>query len=441
MDSLPPPDAPQGRVPQPHPDTTLPGTGRTGARRGGMRRAVFLLLCLAAVGGVVWLVHLRRENTGADAAQALRNVPIPVLAATAHTQDVLVWLDGLGTVQAYNTVTVHSMIDGPLTAVDFAEGQDVKAGAILATIDKRPYQAALDQAIAKLAQDQANLANARVDMARFDRLIKENSTSDQQAATQRATVAQLVAQVQQDQAAIETARTNFSYTDITSPISGRTGIRQVDAGNIVHASDTNGVVVITQLQPISVVFTLPQQVLGQVSAAMQQGPVEALALPQLAGGTSGATPLDTGRVAVLDNQVDNTTGTLKLKATFPNPHLALWPGGFVNVRVKVQTLHDMLTVPPVAVQRGPTGAYVYVVADGKAHRQAVTLGLQTDQVAVIIGGLRDGDQVVTDGGSRLNDGSPVRVAQPDSNAPTGSAPRAPDRVTAPGAGRRGPDNS
>ncbi len=308
-----------------------------------------------------------------------------------------IYLDALGTVQAFYTVTVHSMIDGPLIEVGFTEGQDVKKGDVLARIDARPYQAALDQAVAKKAQDAANLANAKLDLARYTKLAQTNYTTQQQADTQRATVAEDEAIVAQDQAAIDTARTNLSYTTIVSPIDGRTGIRNVDPGNIIHASDSNGLVVIAQMHPISVIFTLPQQTLGDVRAAMANGPAQVLALPQ--GNTNGSTDqpaaddngaggpglataaadppdaaaggqadpppvvLDRGTVSILDNQVDPSTGTIRLKATFPNPQLRLWPGGFVNVRLLVRTAKGAITVPPAAVQRGPQGAYVYVIGE------------------------------------------------------------------------------
>ncbi len=283
-----------------------------------------------------------------------------MLVATAEQKDVPIYLDALGTVQAFNTVTVKPMVDGPLNAVNFTEGQDVKKGDVLAQIDPRTYQAALDQATAKKAQDEAQLANARLDLARYTKLAANNYSSGQQADTAKAQVAQLEALVNQDQAQIDNARTLLGYTTITSPLDGRTGMRQVDAGNIVHASDTTGMVVITQLHPISVVFTLPQQTLAQVSRAMAQGAAKVLAYAQGAiGGQTGT--LDTGTLTVLDNQVDPTTGTIKLKATFPNPENRLWPGAFVGVQVQVDTAKDAIVVPPAAVQRGPRSAFVYVV--------------------------------------------------------------------------------
>jgi multidrug efflux system membrane fusion protein len=403
-----------------------------------MRRVLVILILLAAVAGAV--IWVRGKETNQRAARNGAGAPVPVVLAKAQTQDVPVYLDALGTVQAFNTVTVRAMIDGPLIEVNFKEGQDVKTGDVLARIDPRPYQASLDQAVAKKAQDEANLANARLDLARYQKLAKTAYTSEQQADTQRATVAQLEAQVKQDQASIDNARTQLSYCTIVSPIDGRTGIRQIDQGNIIHTSDTGGLVVITQLHPISVVFTLPQQDLGAVMRAQQAGPVKVLAFPQgtaptPAAGTaasqsgpglsastatdtvdppsSSGPQLDSGVLAVVDNQVDQSTGTIKLKATFPNKQLKLWPGGFVTVQLLARTENGVTTVPPVAVQRGPNNTYVYVVDDtDTAHRRTVNVGYQDPGVAVIAQGLKPGDQVVVDGASRLNDGTKVTVAQP-----------------------------
>ncbi len=314
--------------------------------------------------------------------------------------------------------------------VRFHEGQDVKTGDVLARIDARPYQAAFDQAVAKKAQDDATLANARVDLVRYQKLAATAYTSAQTSDTQKATVAQTEALVRQDQAQIDTARTNLSYTTIAAPIDGRSGIRQVDQGNIVHAADTTPLTVITQLQPISVVFTLPQQTLPAVAAAMRGGMPEVLALPQSRHGSRTRTArralaaaLDRGVLAVLDNEVDQGTGTIKLKATFPNPTLALWPGGFINVRLLVDTERGVTAVPPVAVQRGPQGTYVYVLRDnGTVSRRPVKVGHEDQTASVITAGVQPGDQVITDGASRLTDGAKVRVQQPGA-APEEAAPR------------------
>jgi multidrug efflux system membrane fusion protein len=407
-----------------------------------MRRLLLILAGLAILAGIGYVIVNRAGSAAKAARQAKASPPIPVLVAAAQKQDVDIWLPGLGTVQAFNTVTVHSMIDGPLVSVQFKEGDEVKAGAVLARIDPRPYQAALDQAVAKRAQDQATLANDKLDLARYVKLAATNYTTKQQADTQRAVVQEQQAQVEQDSAAIETARTNLSYTTITSPIDGLAGIRQVDQGNIIHTTDTNGLVVLAQMHPISVIFTLPQQQLGAVRSAQQAGSVEVQALPQgtssapvasaqeqagpgLAAATGSsavvADPppvvLDTGTLAVLDNLVDSTTGTIKLKATFPNPAERLWPGGFVNVRLLARVERGVVTVPPAAVQIGPNGDFLYVVgADNVAHQRAVTVGHQDEQLAVIKTGLAVGENVVTDGAARLSDGSKVTTTPPSSTA-------------------------
>ncbi len=397
------------------------------------RRWLMVVLCLLVVAGIGYAIWFWPSGSAGRAARDRNaNQPIPVLIATAEQKDVPIYLEGLGTVQAFNTVTVKAMVDGPLNAVNFTEGQDVKKGDLLAQIDPRTYQAALDQAKGKKAQDEAQLANARVDLARYTKLVANNYSSAQQADTQKALVAQLEAQVTQDQAQIDTASTQLSYTRITSPIDGRTGMRQVDAGNIVHAADATGMVVLTQLQPISVVFTLPQQSLAAVANAMRAGTPKVLAYAQGAAG-SPAGVLDTGTLAVLDNQVDPTTGTIKLKATFPNSGDRLWPGAFVGVELQVDTAKDAVVVPPAAMQRGPRGAYVYIIAqDNTASRHNVTVGHEDAQGTIITEGVKPGDKVVIDGASRLSDASKVTIVQP---AAAGAAPTA-AQPAAPGTRRR-----
>jgi multidrug efflux system membrane fusion protein len=376
---------------------------------------VAILLGGAGYAGYAWYTHKpdttvagRRHRPGSA------DDPVPVLTAAATTADVPIYLDALGTVQAFNTVNIKVMVDGPMIEVRFREGQDVHAGDVLARIDARTYQATFDQAVAKKAQDEALLANARVDLARYQKLAATAYTSGQTSDTQRALVAQDEAQVRQDQAQIDTAKTNLSYTTITAPLDGRTGIRQIDQGNIVHAADTTPLTVLTQLRPISVVFTLAQQSLPAVADAMMHPPAghsapEVLALSQ--DGSGGV--IDRGEVAVLDNTVDQNTGTIKLKATFPNENLTLWPGGFVNVRLLVRTERDVVTVPPVAVQRGPQGAYVYLLAaDDTVRRRVVKVGHEDEQASIITAGLEPGDQVVVDGASRLTDGAKVKVTTP-----------------------------
>jgi multidrug efflux system membrane fusion protein len=397
------------------------------------RRWPTVILCLLAIAAIVGVVLYRIPATPDVAG---RNRPagqgVPVLIGTAERRDMPIMLDALGTVQAFNSVTIKTMVDGPLIAVKFTEGQIVRKGDVLAQVDARNYQAAFDQAVAKKAQDEALLANARADLVRYQKLVSNNFTSAQQADTQKALVAQYEAQTRQDQALIDTARTNLDYTTILSPLDGRTGVRGVDQGNIVHASDATGLVVITQLQPIFVVFTLPQQSLPAVAKAMGAGVPTVVATPQ--GGTR-STVLDTGTLTVLDNQVDPTTGTIKLKASFPNADSKLWPGGFVGIRLQVDTAQGAVVVPPAAVQRGPRGAFVYVVgADNTVTRQVIETGYEDEQATIVTKGLTGGEKVVTDGASRLSDGTKVTIAPPAADAP----PAARVRPAAPGAQRPKP---
>jgi multidrug efflux system membrane fusion protein len=336
---------------------------------------------------------------------------------------VPVTLDAVGTVQALNTVTVRSQVDGRLVELAFREGQDVKRGDLLARIDPAVYQAQYDQAVAKKAQDEANLANARIDLQRYAALASTNAGSRQQADTQKALVAQLQALVQADQAAIDNARTYLEYTTIRSPLDGRLGIRLVDQGNLIRASDATGLVVITQLKPIALIFNLPQQHLRAVTAAMAAGsvPVEALE-------ADNVTLLDRGRLEVIDNQVDQQTGTVKLKAVFPNERLQLWPGAFVNVRITTEVLRQVVVVPTGAVQRGPTGPFVYTVEGDKAVLKPVTITRQTEEITVLASGIKPPERVVTTGFGRLTDGQAVTVAEADASA--GPRRRAPPQDAA-----------
>jgi multidrug efflux system membrane fusion protein len=343
----------------------------------------------------------------AGAAERQGGAPAPgtiaVDSAIASRVDVPIYLEGLGTVQAFYTATITARIDGALERVDFTEGQMVQKGALLAQIDPRPSQAALDQAIAMQARDAANLAGAQRDMDRYNALIGQNLVSRQQLDSQRALVEQLQAQVQVDKAAIDNARTQLDYTRITAPFSGRTGLRLVDPGNIVHAADTRGIVVVTQMQPIAILFTLPEDALQSVNKALGAGPVPVTALSR-----DGKTALDTGTLTLVDNQIDPTTGTMRLKATFPNLHSTLWPGQFVNTRVLVQRQHDALTVPNAAIEHGPAGPFAYVIkADSTVEVRALTLGIQSGDLTVISAGLAPGEQVVTSNQYRLQPGTSV----------------------------------
>ena len=302
-------------------------------------------------------------------------------------------------------VTIRSEVDGRLIDLSFKDGQDVKAGDVLAKVDPTIYQAQYDQALAKKAQDEAILVNARRDLERYLNLAKTEYAPQQQADTQRATVAQVTAQIAADQAAIDNAKAYLDRTTVKAPIDGRTGIRLVDKGNLVHASDQTGLVTVAQVKPISVIVTLPQQQLAAINRAIARGslPVEAR------DGDTGKV-IDQGEVEVVDNAVDQTTGTIKLKARFPNADLALWPGQFVNVMLRVGAIQDALIIPTPAVQRGPTGAFVYVVDDqSKVGVKPVTVTRQTETETAIASGLDSGETVVTSGFNRLSDGLTVRV--------------------------------
>jgi membrane fusion protein, multidrug efflux system len=331
--------------------------------------------------------------------------PVPVRATVARLADVPVYLDGVGTARALNTVLVKPQVEGKLIAISFIEGQEVPRGYVLAKIDPTTYQAQYDQAVATKAQHQAQLANANLDLERYMRLAASNAINKQQVDTQRALVAQLEAQTRADQAAIDNTRAILSYTNITAPIAGRTGIRQVDEGNIVRPSDTTGLVTITQIKPISVLFNLPQQTLPELNRGMAESP-----LPVDAMGPDGRTPVDSGRVVVIDNQVDPTTGTVRIKGEFPNDNLQLWPGQFVNVRLLIDTRRQVVVVPTSAVQRGPVGTFVFIIGeDSTVNVRRVTVAQQDDVRAVIASGLKAGERLVTSGFARIADKTLVEV--------------------------------
>ncbi len=351
--------------------------------------------------------------------------PVPVLVSAVTRADVPVYLDAVGTIKALNTVTVRPQVDGKLLTVNFKEGDDVKKGDVLARIDPVIYKAQLDQAIAKKAQDEAQLANSKIDLDRYERLAATAAINKQQADTQRALVAQNTALVEADQAAIDNAQAMLGYTTITAPLDGRTGIRMVDEGNLVRAADTtSAIVVITQLRPISVFFNLPQQDLAQVNTAFAKGPLAVDALR-----SDNDAVIDHGTLRVVDNQVDQTTGTVKLKAEFPNPDLQLWPGQFVNIRLLIDTLKQVLVIPTSAVQRGPNGAFVYVVKDDNtAAMRPIEVQKQDETQTVVKSGIEPNERVVTTGFVRLTDNSKVSIgsANPPAAAPPPQGGRARD---------------
>jgi len=370
---------------------------------------------------LVLLIAWRWLGSRAPAAAKLPPA-IAVDLATVTRADVPVYLEGLGTVQAFYTDTMTARVDGQIEKVAFKEGQDVKKGALLVQIDPRPYQAALGIAIATRDKDKALLANAHRDMDRYALLAPEDLASKQTVDTQRSLIAQLEAQVKGDQAAVDNARTQLDYTTIRSPIDGRTGIRQVDPGNIVHATDTTGMVVVTQLEPISIIFSLPEEQFSELSAALAKGPVTATALSR-----DDKQVLDTGTVALIDNEIDQTTGTLRVKATLPNKQRRLWPGEFVNVRVLAQTLRQVLTIPPSALQRGPDGLFTYLVQSDSTIKVAnLPAGEQTGNLVVTEKGLEAGDRVVASNQYRLQPGSRIRANDATAQAAGAGKPRAAD---------------
>jgi len=354
--------------------------------------------------------------------------------APVEKGDMPVTLSQLGTVTPLATVTVKTQISGYLVQVAFKEGQMVNKGDFLAQIDPRPYQVALEQAQAQLGKDQALLKNAQVDLQRYNTLVAQNSIAKQTRDTQVSLVAQDEATVKADQAQIDAQKLNLTYCRIVSPVTGRVGLRQVDAGNYVQTSDPNGIVVVTQLQPISVIFTLSEDSLPEVMKRVRAGAV----LPVTAYDRTGATELAQGKLDTVDNQIDTTTGTVKLRAIFDNDQLVLFPNQFVNVKLLVNTLHDADIVPNSAIQRGAPGTFVYVVKpENTVAVQKVKLGPSDGQRIAILSGLEPGQSVVTDGADRLRDGAKVTIASPQPAASTTEAPPQPqDQQQRQGSGRR-----
>src|SRR6195256_1504953 len=386
---------------------------------GARRRTVSITITLLILGGLGYIGWIAIQQKQAANRGGRPDLAVPVLAATPRIQDVPVYLDGVGSVRALNNVLVRPQVDGKLISVNFTEGQDVKKGDVLGEIDPVIYKAQLDQAVAKKAQDEALLANQRLDLARYQQLAASNAGSKQQADTARALVAQQEALVNSDQAAIDNAQATLGYTKIIAPLTGRAGLRQVDQGNIIHASDITGLVIITQLQPITVQFSLPQQQIVRVNAASAKGTLSVDVF-----GNDGITVADSGTLKGIDNQVDPTTGTLKLKAEFPNANFQLWPGQFVNVRLKVATLSHALVVPSSAAQRGPIGTFSYVIDESDiVTAKPVTVTQQNENDAVIASGLSPTDRVVTTGFANLSDGAKVIVGKDEQTPSADLAPR------------------
>jgi multidrug efflux system membrane fusion protein len=414
------------KTPEPEPNRAAVRHGVTPEPRGRSHRfrntIVLLLLAALTAYGIRAMRTPAPVRGGPDAA---KQFPVPIVAGTVVQKDVPIFLDGLGTVQALNTVTVRARVDGELKKVTFTEGQDVKAGDVLAQIDDAPFRAQFEQAQAKRGQDEALLKNALLDLERNAELMAKKVISPQQYETQKALVAQLEAAVKADDAAIQNTKVQLDYTTVVSPIAGRTGIRLVDQGNVVHATDARGIVVITQLQPITLAFTLPAQNLGEIHKQESKGEqLEVLAVDR-----DNKTVLDSGKLTVIDNQIDTTTGTIVLKATFPNRDLQLWPGQFVNARLLLTVRRQGLVVPASVVQRGPDGAFAFVIKDDlTVEMRPVTVGRIEQGEALIESGLHAGERVVVDGQFKLQPGSKVRIPETSPKAGAPGAKQKPGTV-------------
>ena len=385
---------------------------------------IVLAACGAYFGWHAWQKHEAAVKTASKPPPA-----VPVTVADVRKGDFPIYLNGLGTVQPFDTVLVRSRVDGEVVRVGFKQGQMVKEGDMLVEIDPRPYQAAYDQAVSKKAQDEANLKNAQLNLERYNELAKKDFATRQQLDTQQATVEQLTAQIKGDQAAIDNAHTQLSYTTIRSPLTGRTGFRMVDPGNNVHASDTNGIVSVVRLRPISVVFTAPEESVAEINNALANGdvPVDALS-------SDGTRTLSKGKLLLLNNQVDQASGTIQMKARFDNQDNALWPGLSVSTRLLLNIVKDAIIVPQPAIQHGPDGLFVYVVGqDNKAKKQDVKVSEQNLKDALVGEGLSAGQKVIVAGQSRVQDGVLVKPTEPQSKpaapnmAAEAPAPQAPTK--------------
>jgi len=367
------------------------------------RKTFWIGIAAAIAGGGAAYWYATHEH--ATATTAPTTAPVPVIATIAEIEGVSEYLAGIGTVQAFNRVTVHVRIDGELQEVKFTEGQNVRAGDLLAKIDPRLFQAALDQAKAKRAQDEAQLISLQKDLFRAKTLVGKSFETQQALDQTQARVDQLIASIDADQAAIENAQTQLSFTTIEAPLTGRLGMRLIDRGNIVHAGDPLGLVVITQVQPIAALFSVPQDFLNDITAAMKKGPLKVLAYSR-----DNTTKLGEGTLLLIDNQIDAATGTLRLKASFPNEDDAMWPGQFINARLELAVRNDAVAVPAQVLQRGPNSLYAYVVKpDLSVERRTIRVGSVRDGRAVIEAGLSPGERVVVDGQFKLRPGAKVAV--------------------------------
>jgi multidrug efflux system membrane fusion protein len=437
-------ETPRRAATEPAPGVTLPpadnGAEKPGAS--GLKMAVIVVLCLLVVAGAVWLSrrHTATANKTGPGARSMEMPPVPVVALSVVQKDVPIYLNGIATVQAFNTVTVRARVDGQVTKIAFTEGQDVHAGDLLAQIDPDPFNAALQQAIAKKAQDEAQLANAHIDLNRYSEMVTNGAVSSQQYDTQKALLNTLVATVNADQAAIDSAKVLLAYTTIVSPIDGRTGIRLIDQGNIVHATDQNGIVVITQLKPISVVFILPEQTLGPIQQQTQGADPH---LTVVAVSQDNTNVLGEGKLAVIDNQIDPFSAQIKLKATFPNTDLRLWPGQFVYARLLLSVRKGCVVVPDSVIQRGPEGAFAFVIKDDQTVetrpiKVAAEMPAQVKQGEDIIeDGLHAGERVVLEGQYKLQQGTRVKLA----DASGESAGQSPKAAGSPKSGNRSKSKS
>ena len=375
-------------------------------RRSTTKLLTIIAVLAVAAGGAVAVTRTSAFRSTAAPQAPAAPPPIGVVAASVQSHDVPIYLRGVGTVIAYNNVLVRSQITGELVKINFQQGQQVKKGDVLAVIDPSPYQAQLDQAIANRDRDQAHLKNAEIDYNRYTGLAKQKSIAQQLADSQKAIVDQLVAIIKSDEAIIESARVNLGYTNLTSPIDGVTGIRQIDIGNIIHPTDVNGLVDVTQIEPISLIFTLPEAEFVPVQERLSQGPVTVLVDSQ------NGKQLDQGKLDLIDNQIIQTTGTIRLRAQFPNQKHLLWPGQLVNARLVLDTRHDGLTVPASVVQQGPQGPYAYVVnPDSSVAIRPIKVAQISEGQALIDSGLQANEQVVVDGQYKLQPGAHVTILQ------------------------------